>query len=121
MDTWKQILNSTGGVRPSSILVLQPQDTTLPQPLCTIMRMTFSKMFVGEDALEFCYLELCLMLNSQPNSKFVIVSDDVEHFGRAFRLQKSESPVFITNQKLKWPLSEASWAKSIQYVVPKSK
>ena len=116
MDIWKQILNKTGGVKPNSILVLQPPESTLPQPLCTIMRMTLSKMFVGDDAVQFCYLELCLLLNAQPNSMFIIVSDDLDHFARAFRLIKPDSAIFITNQKLQWPLSEAQWAQSLQFV-----
>ena len=116
MDIWKQILNKAGGVKPNSILVLQPPESTLPQPLSTIMRMTLSKMFVGEDAVQFCYLELCLLLNTQPNSTFIIVSDDLDHFARAFRLLKPENAIFITNQKLQWPLSDAPWAQAIQFV-----
>lgn len=119
MDIWKLILSKTGGGRPSSVLVLQPTGTDLPKPLCTVMRMTSSKMFVGEDSVEFCFLELNLLLSSQPGSKFIIVSDDVQHFVRAFREIKSDTSVmFFTNQKLQWPLSDAPWIRQIQFVDP---
>ena len=120
MDLCKQMLNKAGGVRPTSILVLQPQNTQIPKPLSTIMRMTLSKMFVGEDAVKFCFLDLSLLVNQNPDSTFIIVSDDVEHFARAFRLQKVEKAVFLTNQKLQWPLSDADWVKSLQFVAQKA-
>ncbi|EAY13275.1 hypothetical protein TVAG_464090 [Trichomonas vaginalis G3] len=118
LEIWKQILEKTGGNRPTSLLVLQPPNTDLPQPLCTIMRMCLSKMFVGEDALQFCYVELCCLLSNQPNSAFVIVSDDVPHFARAFRVAQPASAIFFTQQKLQWPLSEASWAAPLQFIAP---
>lgn len=118
MDIWKLIMNKTGGVKPSSLLILQPPGTDLPPPICSVMRMTFSKMFVGNDAVEFCFLELAMLLAEKSKSKFIIVSDDLSHFVRAFRLTQSESTIFITSQKLQWPLSEAQWTKSLQFVEP---
>lgn len=118
LDIWKQILEKTGGSRPASLLVLQPSNTELPQPLCTMMRMCLSKVFVGEDALSFCYVELCCLLSNQPNSTFVIVSDDVQHFVRAFRVAQPANTLFFTQQKLQWPLTEAPWASAIQFVAP---
>lgn len=118
MSIWKLILKQTGGIRPSSLLILQPPGTDLPQPLCTVMRMTFSKMFVGEDAIEFCYLELSVLLATNPKAKFIIVSDDLPHFVRAFRNIQPETIAFISSQKLQWPLSDASWTKSIQFIEP---
>ena len=71
-DLWKLILNISGS-KPTSLLVLQPNGTEIPQALCTVMRLTYSKIFVGNDSLQFCFLELCLLLNSNPNSKFIII------------------------------------------------
>ena len=113
-DTWKKILKISGG-KPASLLVLQTQGSQLPAPLCTVMRMTFSKIFVGDDALEFCFLELCLLLNANPESRFIILSDDLNHFCRAFRLSQPEDVMFITKSKLQWPLSSAQWLKNIQF------
>jgi hypothetical protein len=78
--------------------------------------MTNSKLFVGADGIDFCFLELCMAVVTSPSSQIVVVSDEVDLFSRAFRIGQTKQVVFITNRKLRWPLSEAKWTKSIQFV-----
>jgi hypothetical protein len=116
LDIWKLILETSGRSKPTMIFVLQPPDTAIPAPIQTAMRMTNSKMFVGADSIDFCFLELCVAVATVPGSQVIIVSDEVDTFGRTFRIGQTRQIVFITNQKLSWPLTEAKWAKSIQFV-----
>ena len=116
LDVWKTIIETTGGAKPTTLLILQPPETEIPAPLQTVMRMTNSKMFVGPDAIEFCFLEVCLTIASVPNSQVILVTDDLETFARSFRLGQTKQSVFITSQKLGWPLSEAQWSKPLQFV-----
>ena len=116
LDVWKTIIETTGGVKPSTLLILQPPETDIPAPIQTVMRMTNSKMFVGSDAIEFCFLEVCLTIATAPNSQILFVTDDLDTFARTFRLGQTKQSVFITSQKLAWPLSEAAWTKTLQFV-----
>lgn len=116
LDVWKIIIETTGGAKPTTLLILQPPETDIPAPLQTVMRMTASKMFVGADAIEFCFLEVCLTIATTPSAQVILVTDDLETFARTFRLGQTKQSVFITSQKLGWPLSEAPWTKSLQFV-----
>ena len=80
------------------------------------MRMTNSKMFVGDDAVEFAFLEVCLSLTTAPDEKLILVTDDLETFVRPFRLNPDSKATLITGQKLGWPLAQASWTKSLQFI-----
>jgi hypothetical protein len=116
LDTWKLILETSGRSKPTAIFVLQPPETAIPPPIQTAMRMTNSKVFVGADGIDFCFLELCVAVATAAGSQVIVVSDDVDTFGRTFRIGQPRQVVFITNQKLSWPLAEAKWAKLIQFV-----
>jgi hypothetical protein len=116
LEIWKLILETSSRAKPTALLILQPGDATIPSPIQTAMRMTNSKLFVGADGIDFCFLELCMAVVMSPSSQIVVVSDDVDLFSRAFRIGQTKQVVFITNRKLRWPLSEAKWTKSIQFV-----
>jgi hypothetical protein len=116
LDTWRLILETAGQAKPTTLLVLQPPDTTIPSPIQTAMRMTNSKMLVGADSVDFAFLELCIAVATSPSAQVIVVSDDVDTFGRTFRACQVRQVVFITNQKLSWPLSEAKWIKPVQFV-----
>jgi hypothetical protein len=79
------------------------------------MRMTNSKVFVGADSIDFCFLELCLAIAASPEARVVVLSEDVNTFARAFRAGQVKQAIFITSQKLSWPLSEAKWTKVLQF------
>lgn len=116
LDVWKSIIEITKGVKPTSLLILQPGNSQIPDPLQTVMRMTNSKMFVGNDCIEFAFLELCLAITMTPDAKIIIVTDDLVTFTRPFRLAPNSHATIITSSKLSWPLNQASWAKSFQFV-----
>jgi len=118
IDVWRVVTETAGGVRPTTVLVLQPPDTEIPAPVQAIMRMTASKLFVGADAVEFCFLDVCLTIATAQNPRFVLVTDDLPTFSRAFRLEQASQAVFITGQKPGWPLAEAAWTKQLQSVAP---
>lgn len=122
LNVWKVINDITKGQKPTTLLILQPSETEIPGPLKTVMRMITTKMFVGDDAVQFAFLELCILLAQAPSSKILMVTDDIRTFVRPFRIATPESAVFITSQTLGWPFSHASWAKSIQFVpLPRGK
>ena len=106
----------TNGMKPTNVLILQTQPKEFSIPLQTIMRMCNTKVFASEDSVKFCFLELCILLSQKPESQYIIVSNDLEIFVRAFRVSQPEKSVFITSQKLSWPLSEAPWTKKLQFV-----
>jgi hypothetical protein len=116
LDIWKLIIEASAGAKPTTLLVLQPPDTDIPAPLQTVMRMTNSKIFVGPEAVDFCFLELALTVATTPQSQIILVTEELDTFVRAFRIGQPKQVVFITSQKLGWPLSEAKWAKPIQFV-----
>jgi hypothetical protein len=115
LDIWKLILEATGHTKPTTLLILQPPETEIPAPIQTAMRMTNSKVFVGLDSVDFCFLELCLAIATNPEARIVVLSDDVNTFGRAFRTGQAKQVVFLTSQRLSWPLSDAKWSKGLQF------
>ena len=80
------------------------------------MRMTNSKMFVGNDAVEFAFLEVCLSITSSPGANIILVTDDLVTFARPFRLNTESKATIITSSQLPWPLNQASWAKSLRFL-----
>lgn len=116
IDVWKSIVDTTKGVKPTSLLILQPPNSQIPEPLQTVMRMTNSKMFVGNDAVEFAFLEVCLSLTSSPGANIILVTDDLVTFARPFRLNTESKATIITSSQLPWPLNQASWAKSLRFL-----
>ena len=116
-DIWKQILDLSHGVKPTTMLILEPEGTSLPPTLSTIMRMLNTKMFVGQNAVEFCYLELALAL-AESQANVVVISDDLDIFVRPFQVFQPQLAVFITTKKLSWPFSAAPWISKVNFVEP---
>ncbi|KAK8861029.1 hypothetical protein M9Y10_012721 [Tritrichomonas musculus] len=116
IEVWKSIVDTTKGVKPTSLLILQPPNCQIPQPLQTVMRMTNTKMFVGNDAVEFAFLELCLSITSYPGANIILVTDDLVTFVRPFRLNADSKATIITSSQLPWPLNQASWTKSLRFL-----
>lgn len=116
LDVWKSIVDTTKGVKPTSLFILQPPNSQIPGPLQTVMRMTNSKMFVGNDAVEFAFLEVCLSITSYPGANIILVTDDLATFARPFRLNPESKATIITSSQLPWPLNQAPWAKSLRFL-----
>ena len=118
LDLWKLLNDISGGIRPTKILILQPTGTEMPEPLCTLIRMTNSKVFVGEDAVQFAFLEFSLLLKNSPKSLFVMLTDDLNVFVRPFRIANAIHATFVTSKTLDWQFAMAPWASSITFLDP---